>query len=1423
MSLFRLFLITLLCFFHRIGEAQLYTFQSYNHRDGLLMETTLSCAQDAEGYLWIGTDGAGMMRFDGRKFFEVGPAGKSHQYHVSAIYPASGGMTYFTSLYDGILSYYRGKFTIIYKPRSDEGDCQYLSMIDSSFVLVTQRSIGIVSKSGTVMCRFKPKAGTTINVRQILKIPQGVLIFTSEGNFIVRSNRIIPLSTWHRKVQYAGFNPYFATFSRNKLTLYDSVVARQLELILTNDGIVFSGKPGTCSQPPLSSEWPVKFVTERQGMAFLLTEDNMLYRLGDGKLKHMVRNYSGSLEGIHGMYIDRNNDLWMNTAYGLFKVSCEPFTKVDLDPIYHDKSISVIHRTQSGILILSNMKGELKIGYMYDGKLAQYALRAFQVSESPRGTFIATDRGLMELKGTKLVSAAFPFQKGKSISMLHWDGTFIWYSPKGEGLVRYHPATGQTKRFQHTDSRFPHHYYTAQNNFDRSAIYFGSNNGIYVYTKANDKLTYLEGCSGLGSYCGNSTTDRYGTCWFTLDKGLIGITLDGEIVTIEDDKVLPSTLFYTLTSDTYGNLLAGTNKGINVIRVDRSGHVVRHKNYSSKEGFGGYETHMRSQFQSGNYSYVGTIEGLYLINTEVLRNYPPPPVPIIHYGRENENGELIADQKPYFTFKCLLPKSNAIMYSYRLVGERNKWSDFSFDNKIYLPELDNGEYTLEVRASYDGMNVSSTARHPISVRIPIWRTKWFLVLIVVLLGIINIAYLEWSKSYVSSNIFNTKDVTVDVRIMPRMILFGLIVNAIMLVIADGVEDKIFDTARLNIIFSGILFILYMIGRHNVREISNTSTAMTIFYMAYGCIILEDFILIYQTNIHPFPLFSITMSTSLLPFIASRIRWVITISLIQLFIAAAMLIWIDNALYNEILFISAITISGGLAVMVTYLRNDSLEKLIFVSGVINKGNVMVISFNQKGIITYCSENITEYFALDFASVTGKPLLVLNPLVVTSEMREINLRTEFEDGKVLLVPMRGKNGAIVWMEWSCKYFNESVRVLMGQDITEKLTIATNYESLVENAQDMIYKIDVNGTLKFANERCVQLFGYRNESLIGKNCLAFVPPEHRERVQQFYVDQFKNKIHNTYLEFPIRSKAGRIFWVGQNVSTLYEPGSRRRISGFIALARDITEKRANDLLIEQQNKNITASINYAKRIQLNLLPDKSMLQRHFDESFVLFRPKDIVSGDFYWVEEIGDKLLVVLADCTGHGVPGAFMTLLGINLLNQIVRERKITEPELILNQLNAELAAILPRGDSTSIFDGMDALVAVFSKNQLCYASSGVSFIHNKVGELILHRPDKHITHAQDMATGYTQECITVSRKDSFFLFTDGYQQQFGSVRNKKFSYRRMLELLEKVHMESMPLQKKYFENALRNWAEGHEQTDDITVMGLRAWRGPTNGK
>lgn len=1414
MRLQRLLLYIAIVCFPIWGLAQLYTFKTYNHRDGLVTEFTLSSVQDRDGYLWIGTDGGGMMRFDGKRFLEVDPLIKNQPLHVSDILQAPDGSMYFATLYDGIFQLKNNRYHFIYKPLTSDGDIQRISLIDTTLVVFSDRTIRIVSKNGRTAKSHFFKSKTPIEYRQILKTPYYTIAFTSVGNFLITEKQIYHLNYWLKKYQQS-IQADFGTFAKNSLELVELKTGKVLHLKYSGFGKNISVTTGKIDAT-IQTDQTISKAISSPDVCYIVLKDKHLLKFSGRKLVSIANNYQGNLGTINGLTIDKNKDLWINSSTGITKVSKEPFTKIELSSLYNDPGFLVVFKTSTNQVILGNNRDELLIGKLYTNEeFTKHKIHINQAIECPLGVLLATNRGIMELKGNAIYPVNFPEQKNKDISLIHWDGTSLWFAIKGERLINYQVKEQRIKSFQNLNHQFPRYFYTAQNNFNFTEIYFGSNNGVWKYDKLKNKFTQETTFLSLGSYCGNSTKDKFGTIWFTFDKGIGGITRGNEPVLLDDPEKFPSTLFYTLSSDNYGNLLVGTNKGINVLRVDRNGNLMRQQNYSNKEGFGGYETNMRAVYQTGNYSIVGTIEGLYFIDSDILESFPLPFKPYIFEGRENSTGEIItSNEKRYFTFSSVMGKSSGILYSYRIKGFNDTWSNFSTENEILLPSLSNGLYTLEVRASYDGENFSEVSTLNFQVNDPLWKSKWFIVILLVILGAINIGYLQWSKSFHVTTFLETKDTSVDVRLIPKLIAFATFMNFGVIVLVELVEPNLIDAFVYSIVSSAILSTLYFASKFYEKQAGKSYLLNHFVLIGYATLIVSYFYLLFVTNLHPFPIYSLVTTTGILPFLLKQIRWVVIICLTQLFFAAGLVIWMDNTIYNEVLFIAAVTISGGVAVLLAFLRNDSLEKLIFVSALVNKGNVMAIAFDQTGTITYCSSNISDFFSVDSASILGKPLSILNPVVSSSEMRHIKLYEAFKDGKIFLVPMVNKKNEIVYIEWSCKYFNNAVRVIMGQDVTDKLTMSTNYQSLVENAQDMIYNTDINGNFIYANERCIQLFGFKNDSVNGKNSLFLVAPEYREKVEQFYRDQFSNRIHHTYLEFPIKSREGKQFWVGQNVTMIYEPGSRKRISGFIALARDITEKRANELLIDQQNKDITSSINSAKRIQFNLLPSPKQLSNYFDESFVIFKPKDIVSGDFYWLEEINGKLIVALADSTGHGVPGAFMTIVGINLLNQIVRERKILEPKAILAQLNQELEKTLPKNESGSYMDGIDLLIAVFESNQMTYATNGVGFIHVSDGNLFYSKSTRSKTDAQE---AFVEEQLTITPNDQFYFLTNGYQKQLGSIHNKKFSYQRIQELLEKIHPESMSLQKKYFENAWVNWSEGHEQTEDITIIGLKGFQ------
>ena len=1396
-----------------IQWAQLYTFNNYNHRDGLNTESTLSSVQDQDGYLWVGTDGGGLMRFDGKNFQEMGSLSSVNSFHVSSIIATHEKKIVFATLFDGIYSYSKNNYQFIYKP-TRMGDTKSITQLDANYVLVAERAIQIITKKGVLVRSFHFPQSKTTELHQVLKVPGAVLVFTSNGNYAVYKDKVVSLNTWLGKHEIIG-NPIFGSFQQNRLTLYHKDLQHCTEISLSNFGeIIRLRQKDTHFKFPETEE--LNMVAERNGVAYALFGRDHLYKLQDGKIHRILVNSTKRIYQVHGMSVDNNDNLWINSHSGLFKVSIEPFTRVGINPVFGIGDILFVHQFNGNKFLISNSDDQTFLSPLNGMNVQTFDFGTNDVSENKYGTFVATSKGVYELKDNKAVPTKFPYQEGKDITLIFFDGTYLWYAIRNDALYRYSPGDKQVKKYKNLNIDFPRYFYTARTNFSKNLVYFGTNNGILEYSKESGEFTRILDFVHIGSYCGNSTVDKYGTIWFTLDKGIVGITKQDEHVSITDPKKLPSTLFYTLTSDKFGNLLVGTNKGINVIRVNSSGNILKQRNFSYYEGFGGYETNMRACYQNGNVGYVGTIEGLFQINTDVLEHYPLPPAPKIFHSGTDADGSLYTNPDArYYIFYCVLGKSARIQYSYRLKGYTNTWSHTSPINKFAIPELSNGSYTLEVRATYDGINFSPIAREVILIQEPIYKTKWFLVLVVIVLGVINIAFLEWSKSYFSTSFSDTNILAIDIQLIPKLIIFSIIISILLPIVVNLVQTEFVISSLFVFIQLVLLTAFYMVSVVSLRSQNQRQLTVASAFGAYLVMAIGSIYQIYTSNIHPCPVFQLTIMTSVLPFLTSQIRIVVIICLSQILLGVCMLIWLDNTLYNEVLFLMAVTVSCALAVMFSYIRLDSLEKLIFVNGLINRGNVVSISFNKNDIITYCSSNIREHFSYESDLLIGKPTSVFNDVVVSPEFRESKIGELFVDGKAINIPMISKSGSLIWMEWTCKKFSDEIRVIMGQDVTEKLTLSTNYQSLVENANDMIFNTDINGNFIFVNEQTNRLLGYRTESIIGKNSLTLVVPEYRDMVEKFYNNQFENGIQHSYLEYPARTRDGKVIWLGQNTTMVYEPGSRKRISGFIALARDITERRAKDLLLEQQNLDITSSINSAKRLQFNLLPDQARFSEYFQESFLFFKPKDIVSGDFFWIEQIENKVVVALADCTGHGISGAFLTIMGINLLNKIVCERKISKTCAIVHELGVEMNKALRTENQLSIVNEMDILVMVFEENKVSFSSTGVGLIVQHQEQLKYHRNTLDSSQS-------TVECVELDLTEStiLYLLTDGYQKQFGSIKNKKFGSKRILELLEKIQQESLSLQKKYIENTLRNWSEGHEQTDDITVIGLKNFKLPS---
>ena len=269
-------------------------------------------------------------------------------------------------------------------------------------------------------------------------------------------------------------------------------------------------------------------------------------------------------------------------------------------------------------------------------------------------------------------------------------------------------------------------------------------------------------------------------------------------------------------------------------------------------------------------------------------------------------------------------------------------------------------------------------------------------------------------------------------------------------------------------------------------------------------------------------------------------------------------------------------------------------------------------------------------------------------------------------------------------------------------------------------------------------------------------------------------------------------------------------------------VLEGKVNERTHElaEKNRDITSSIEYAKRIQEAILPAQELIFSKLKKSFILYKPKDIVSGDFYWFGEKENFKIVAAVDCTGHGVPGAFMSMIGHNLLNQIISEKDMFDPGLILQELHKGIQSALKQGQNQiHTNDGMDvSMIAINTETRDCFWAGAYRnlVIIDKDNNLEKIDGNKYPVGGSQInsARVFTTHARTLKENDSIYMFTDGYADQFGGEKGKKFMVKRFQEILININKLEISEQKNELETQFNDWKGTFEQVDDVLVIGIK---------
>lgn len=390
-----------------------------------------------------------------------------------------------------------------------------------------------------------------------------------------------------------------------------------------------------------------------------------------------------------------------------------------------------------------------------------------------------------------------------------------------------------------------------------------------------------------------------------------------------------------------------------------------------------------------------------------------------------------------------------------------------------------------------------------------------------------------------------------------------------------------------------------------------------------------------------------------------------------------------------------------------------------------------------------------------------------------------------------------------------------------VNDRLTVErNNFETISKKANDIIFVIDiVTGQIYNANLQASEMLGYSLDEFKNKTIHDLHPEELLNLSAETIAKVWENKgmvyqnlpfVKRNKERIDVESSAVVQVYDDKPVIILYARDIRQRLK----MEREIREKSAR---LEEKNKDITDSITYARRIQRAVLGDTKQLKTHFEDAFIFLRPHSIVSGDFYWFRKREQHTVVIAADCTGHGVPGAFMTLLGNNFLDEIIDIQKTVMPDKILQKLDSRIIESLSKQESkAAVNDGMDMAVLTFCREEkkVYYAGAKNPLFYIKDDEPRLIKASKFPIGGRMEKKQFERHELDLQPDTTFYIYSDGFQDQFGGEKNRKFMSKRFRRLLHEISQHDMEKQNLVLGNILDKWMGKIEQTDDVLVIGVK---------
>lgn len=494
---------------------------------------------------------------------------------------------------------------------------------------------------------------------------------------------------------------------------------------------------------------------------------------------------------------------------------------------------------------------------------------------------------------------------------------------------------------------------------------------------------------------------------------------------------------------------------------------------------------------------------------------------------------------------------------------------------------------------------------------------------------------------------------------------------------------------------------------------------------------------------------------------------------------------------------------------------------------NASEVITI-YEANGVIRYISPSVSKILGYSQDEMIGiKDVVYIHEKGIADfEQMFKELLREPNEKVTIQFSYQTKNNERIWLEATgTNLLSDSAIqgiVVNSRDITERREaekeqrLRGQMQALSENSPDLITRIGKEGEIFYINPIIEAYTKKPKEDFLQKSITEIALNQNIINNWKSIVEEVMAKKHTLNIEMDFPSELGERT---MQVSAIPEYNELQNIESVLMVSHDITERKLIEVEISRKNKNITESINYAKRIQEAILPDNNLIKSVLPKSFMLYKPRDVVSGDFPWFIHFDDVTYIAAVDCTGHGVPGALMSLIGFFLLNNIVNLKQANTPGTILDLLDEEVTRTLKQDESeSSTKDGMDISLCKINhtKNQMEYAGAHRPLYYLREGELYEIKGNKFpIGGAQyKNRARFTNTIINYKPNDSVYIFSDGFPDQFGGPKQKKFSPNKIREIITQNAKNGLPTLKDILNDEFEAWKGEQKQIDDVLMIGIQ---------